>query len=107
MVEGLGVCVCMCVHVCVCVWISQAPIDKRQMDLHGSGLFRTGEKRSEGERRPAIVFLHDDCCRKQRSVPHLRFIPGPLKKVQPGFFFFLSQMLSASGNATADTHACT
>lgn len=69
------------------MWISQASIDKRQMDLHGSGLFRTGEKRSEGERRPAIVFLYGDRCRKQRSVPHLRFIPGPLKKFSRVFFF--------------------
>lgn len=54
------------------VGISQAPIDKRQMDLHGSALFRMGKKkRSEGARRPAIVFLRHECCRKQRSIPHL------------------------------------
>ena len=64
------------------------------MDLHGSGLFRTGEKRSEGERRPAIVFLHDDCCRKQRSVPHLRFILW--KKSSAGFFFFLPLLAKSS-----------
>ena len=72
--------------MCVCVWISQAPIDKRQMDLHGSGLFRTGEKRSEGERRPAIVSPPRRLAAGNKDLSLTSDSSRPFEKVRPGVF---------------------
>lgn len=50
-------------------WISRALVDKRRMDLHGSGSFTTGAERSEGARRPAIVSLHGDPLQETKIHP--------------------------------------
>lgn len=50
---------CMCVIVCALrgVWIRQALVDKRQMDLHSSDLFRMGKKKKKGQRESSKRLL--------------------------------------------------
>lgn len=49
--------------------LSRLLVDKRRMDLHGSDSFTTGAQRSEGARRPAIVWRHGEPPQETKIYP--------------------------------------
>lgn len=85
------------------VWISQASIDKRQMDLHGSGLFRMGKK---GQRESAGQLLFSwTTTAVEKIYPSPLIHSGPLKKFNQGFKKTFQQ--TTTQKHIIHTHVCT